>query len=110
MINNNSENTEAIEKVFTKNLSNKANADQAKFQSEIATAIMQICSRYNLQRPNLNFRYYEQYSSYSGNQSFVSFEKDSEKMIKEFFAQRSMDQFQEALNNFAWAVQNKDNA
>lgn len=103
------ENTEAIEKVFTENLSNKANADKIKFQSEIAAAIMHICSRYNLRETSLNFRYYEQYSSYSGNQPFVSFEKDTEKRIKEFFAQRSMDQFQEALNNFAWAVQNKDN-
>lgn len=100
---------------FKKNLQSKASADLKAMQEEMAKALSPIFDRYGFGREvNFTLRFYRHYSSYtySGNSGYVpstSFDEKEIKKINEHFERKSIEDFQDALKNFAWAVQNPPN-
>lgn len=102
-----SETKDIQKEVFEKNLKTKSEKDMKDFCDELANSIHNICNKYGVQNRTISFKYSEQWSSYGGNYKYASFDENSKKQMEEFFSQRSINQFQEALQNFAWAVNNQ---
>lgn len=93
--------------VFTKNLATKADKDLIAFQKELAIAVKKIAEKYGLNsREHFSIRYSCYHSAYVGVEPNVQFVDEDLKKIKQHFSTMAMEKFQEALNNFAWAVQN----
>lgn len=96
------------EKTFEKNLKTKADFEFEKFTEAVATAVRNVSSNYGVNISKLDFRFSEHYNSFDrGNTPFAHPSSDCKKYLEEHFVERSLNQFQEALNNFAWAVENQ---
>ena len=94
-------------KAFTDSLSKQAQDLKSKMLSEIAQAVWIILDKNGLNE-DIEISFYKSSDRYMDRYEHVASVKDREqdKRINEFFEKKSMDEFQSALQNFAWAVEN----
>ena len=94
-------------KAFTDNLSKQAQHLKSKMLSEIAQAVGVILDR-NEWNQTIEISFYKLRHSYMNRFDHAASAKDKEqnKLMDEFFEKKSMDEFQSALKDFAWAVEN----
>ncbi len=100
---------------FNKSLTQKAESDRQKFLQDIGAAIQPIVDRYGLDKGLcFTFSFSQSWSDYvaygrSGYTARVSVSGEQDEKIRKFFQTKSMEQFQEALQSFAWAVRQQQN-
>lgn len=90
-------------------LDNKARAILDEIEQHIGNAVNDIETKYGVYMQGVRFsiRYDAGYSSYSRGKYQISFvDTDDQKKIMSQIKAKQFKDFTEALNNFAWAVQN----
>ena len=94
-------------KAFTENLSKQAQNLKSKMLSEIAQAVWAILNRNGFNK-TIEISFYKFRDTHMSRYELVASVKDREqdKLVDEFFENKSMDEFQSALKNFSWAVEN----
>lgn len=97
---------------YDENLKKKAAAEMSKIQEELGTAIENVMSNHGFDSAyNFSLKVYRSYGYGSYREKpysmSISFEKADEPKVADQVLEIANKRFLEALNNFAWAVQNQ---
>mgnify|MGYP000850450280 CR=1 FL=1 len=94
---------------FNKNLLNRIDKRFDDLCSAIGQAIKNTTGNESHLFSGRKLTFYYDSDSYSGSKWTVGFDEKDTQMIKDGLADVEMRKFQESLDNFAWALQQKEN-